>query len=71
MRWYLVGHRKHSQLLHRLMRPWQQLLRHLIIQQGMVDPVLVEHSMGGKVAIHFAQTSTVQAACGGYHAEGL
>ncbi len=32
-------------------------LQHLITtQQGMIDPVLIGHSMGGKVAMQFSQT---------------
>lgn len=30
-------------------------LKHLMTQQGIVDPVLIGHSMGGKVAMAFAQ----------------
>jgi pimeloyl-ACP methyl ester carboxylesterase len=31
-------------------------LKHLMTQQGIVDPVLIGHSMGGKVAMQFAQS---------------
>ena len=55
---YLVDHRNHGQSFHSEIMTYEAMvedLKHLMTQQGIVDPVLIGHSMGGKVAMTFAQ----------------
>lgn len=56
---YLVDHRNHGQSFHSEDMTYAAMVadvQALITQQAMVDPVLIGHSMGGKVAMQFAQT---------------
>ncbi len=56
---YLVDHRNHGQSFHSDIMTYEAMvedLKHLMTQQGIVDPVLIGHSMGGKVAMQFAQS---------------
>jgi esterase len=56
---YLVDHRNHSQSFHSDVMTYEAMaadLQELITQQGIIDPVLIGHSMGGKVVMQFAQT---------------
>ena len=56
---YLVDHRNHGQSFHSLVMTYEAMaadVQAFITQQGIVAPVLLGHSMGGKVAMQLAQT---------------
>ena len=56
---YLIDHRNHGRSFHSEIMTYAAMaadVQALIAQQDIVDPVLIGHSMGGKVAMEFAQT---------------
>lgn len=56
---YLVDHRNHGQSFHSDVMTYEAMaadLAGLITRLGLTDPVLIGHSMGGKVAMQLAQT---------------
>lgn len=56
---YLVDHRNHGQSFHSEVMTYEAMaddIKVLTTRLGLVDPVLIGHSMGGKVAMQLAQT---------------
>ena len=56
---YLVDHRNHGQSFHSREMTYAAMaedVKCLIDQLGLLNPILIGHSMGGKVAMEFAQT---------------
>jgi esterase len=56
---YLVDHRNHGRSFHHAVMTYEAMtedLSYLMIQEGIVNPILIGHSMGGKVGMEFAQT---------------
>ncbi len=56
---YLIDHRNHGKSFHSEVMTYEAMiedLRYFILQGGIVDPVFIGHSMGGKVSMQFTQT---------------
>ncbi|XWN35241.1 MAG: alpha/beta fold hydrolase [Roseivirga sp.] len=56
---YLIDHRNHGRSFHSDEMTYEAMaadLKHWMTQQGIAEPALIGHSMGGKVVMQFAQT---------------